>query len=81
MALKELTPEYLQRIPFDPFASDAGAIGWIAFPRPILFSVGENARDDGVAAHLGATSEPPDPWKEPDAAFLLRRTAKQGPKG
>ena len=43
-----LVPEYLSTVPIDPLAADDRPIGYLPnAPKPILYSVGDNATDDG----------------------------------
>lgn len=71
--LAPLVPDYLHDLPLDPFAADGRPVSWISAPRSLLYSVGVNATDDGIAAHLKAGEEIPNPWKSADAVFELIR--------
>jgi hypothetical protein len=47
-ALSELVPDYLSNVPLDPFAEDGHVIRYKpAAPRPLLYSVHLDGRDDG----------------------------------
>ena len=47
-SLSDLVPRYLEALPPDPFAADGRTLGYQPNAvRPILFSVGEDGRDDG----------------------------------
>ncbi len=48
--LTQLVPNYMRELPVDPFASDRRAIGYLpdAHP-PILYSIGQDAEDNGGA--------------------------------
>jgi hypothetical protein len=45
--LQQLVPEYLPRLPADPYASDGRPMGYHRKPSPALYSVGHNGTDDG----------------------------------
>lgn len=45
--LEDLVPKYLPKVPVDPMAAGGKPLGYVAGERPIVYSVGENGRDDG----------------------------------
>jgi hypothetical protein len=69
-ALAELSPIYLAAVPVDPFRADGGPISYVP-ARRVLYSVGENGRDDGGT--LDSTIRPPGWGRAPDAVYPLDR--------
>jgi hypothetical protein len=45
--LEDLAPKYLPNVPVDPMAAGGQPLRYVAGERPVLYSVGENGRDDG----------------------------------
>ncbi|MBN2447335.1 MAG: hypothetical protein JXO22_11440 [Phycisphaerae bacterium] len=56
--LDALVPEYLDRLPADPFSATGSTFGYISDTKPVwLYSVGEDGADDGGMVTLEKTGE------------------------
>ncbi|MBI4718350.1 MAG: hypothetical protein HY763_11130 [Planctomycetes bacterium] len=72
--LGELVPDYLAKVPSDPFSPTGDNIRYLPDAQPaVLYSVGANGIDDGGAFR-------PDRWNLPDEVFVLRRTVAAAAK-
>lgn len=76
--LDELVPAYLTAVPADPFAPGGAPLRYRPTrDDPIVYSVGEDGRDDSgsqaLRPELRGFSEPPDRWESVDAVAHLRR--------
>jgi hypothetical protein len=45
--LEDLVPNYLPMVPVDPLAAEAKPLRYVSGEKPLVYSVGENGRDDG----------------------------------
>jgi hypothetical protein len=66
--LSDLSPKYLPALPADPLAADGSPLRYRRDPSPILYSVGQNAKDDGGNA---ARTDPENEWSSPDYVIPL----------
>jgi hypothetical protein len=75
--LGALVPKYLPQLRADPFAPDNRPLAYRTTTSPTLYSVGENATDDGGKDRLDGTppDQPLNPWTAPDAVFPLTKPA------
>jgi len=56
ISLEELVPDYLSSVPADPFAADGRSLGYRPdAPKPVLYSVGVDGKDDGGEYEVIAT--------------------------
>ena len=70
-SLHDLVPEYLPSVPLDPMAADDRPMGYRPdLAPPIVYSVGENGKDDGGMGKPGA-----DRWAGRDAVYPLEPIA------
>jgi hypothetical protein len=74
-SLDELVPEYLPAIPADPMAEGSRPIMYRPSANaPIIYSVGDNGKDD-----YGTTKPGADRWSGSDAVFPLGPTTRSAP--
>ena len=66
--LEELAPKYLPELPTDPFTSGSSFIYLPRHMEPVLYSVGNNGRDDGGTRSAG---------QSPDIVFPLHPTTRR----
>ncbi len=69
-SLEELAPDYLSSIPADPFAADGRSLGYRPdAPKPVLYSVGADGKDDRGEYELREPSV--IVWDARDLVFFL----------
>jgi len=91
-SLDELVPNYLAALPADPYAAIARPFGYRIDPKPLLYSVGKDGKDDGADSSLSSKSyrliiqpiEPGSPqddmnWDRRDVIFPLNEILKPAP--
>jgi hypothetical protein len=66
-SLADLTPDYLKKLPPDPFAGDGSTFRYRAVSPAVLYSVGEDGVDGGGAMPVDQS----DVWSAPDAVFPI----------
>jgi hypothetical protein len=82
-SLDELVPTYLPAVPVDPMANGSAKLRYRAGGGdPMVYSVGDDARDDGgseAAIHKVRAGEPVPRWSARDAVMHLKRQARYFP--
>jgi hypothetical protein len=59
-SLETLVPDYLPRVPADPFATDENPIRYVSSAPERLYSIGVNGVDDGGSSERFSSSEMKD---------------------
>jgi hypothetical protein len=82
-SLDELVPTFLPAVPVDPMANGGAKLRYRADGGdPMVYSVGDDASDDGgseAAIHHVSPGEPVDRWSARDAVMHLKRQARYFP--
>ena len=77
-ASNDLVPAYLPAIPPDPYTSGS-ALRYRAGPNPVVYSAGENLKDDGGSEQPINSNHPDDRWEQLDVVTHLRLQARAAP--